>query len=42
MVFEGKMKEFRKYLYRVGYKCYNGVLNDEENVLFIVFEEFFI
>lgn len=39
---EGKMKEFRKYSYRVGYKCHNGVLNDEENVSFIALEEFSI
>lgn len=37
---EGKMKEFRKYSYRVGYKCHNGVLNDEENGSFIALEEF--
>lgn len=37
---EGKMKEFRKYSYRVGYKCHSGALNDDKNVSFIALEEF--
>lgn len=37
---EDKIREYKKYSYTVGYKCQNGVLNNENDNLFVAKEEF--
>lgn len=39
---EGILKIYIKYFYEVGYKCYNGVFNVEEDKFFIGESEFFV